>query len=627
MYKIALINMPFAGLQMPSLALTQLKSVVEAEFKDRVAVEILYLNHDFAHYLGIELSQMLTLSSEAHVSDVGDWLFRQVAFPDLPDNTEAYFRRFFPTRTPQIEGMKRTVLQKRQGLDAFMSSLIDKYKIADADIVGFTSMFSQNVASFALARKLKHKNPRLITVIGGANCEAPMGQEIAKNVRSIDFVFSGPGLKSFPEFVAHCMNREFEKCHGIRGVLSRRNCGLSTLTPLSVVGEELDIDVPVKLDYSEFLETYRKNFAHANIKPVLLFETSRGCWWGQKAHCTFCGLNGQSMNYRAMSPERALAQFEHLFTYAPYVDRFESVDNIMPKEYMQEVFAKLNPPENVSFFYEVKADLTAEQVEILARAHVKSVQPGVEALNTSTLKLMRKGTSVFQNVRLLKNCVTFDVHPAWNLLIGFPGEREDVYKKYLADIPLLTHLPPPTGVFPVRFDRYSPYFVKAEEYGLDLVPVDYYELIYPFSKESLKNMAYYFTDRNFGADYIKWATKWIGELRAKVSQWQAIWNQNGNSQPQLFFKENGQSNVVHDSRNGKTSEYDVGELGREVLAYLDDKPKELADLAKKMSHISGFDPAREVAALQAKGLVFQEGERYLNLVLPKEPPKMTRAFS
>jgi hypothetical protein len=225
----------------------------------------------------------------------------------------------------------------------------------------------------------------------------------------------------------------------------------------------------------------------------------------------------------------------------------------------------------------------------------------------------------------LKNCVTFDVHPAWNLLIGFPGEREEVYRKYVADIPLLTHLPPPTGVFPVRFDRYSPYFTKAKEYGLDLVPVDYYELIYPFSRESLMNMAYYFTDRNFGADYVKWATKWLGELRAKVGQWQAIWN--GNGQPKLFFKENGHSTVVHDSRRGKAIEYDVGEVGREVLAYLDEKPKELGDLAKKMSHIQGFDPAREVAALQAKGLIFQEGERYLNLVLPKEPPKMTKAFS
>jgi magnesium-protoporphyrin IX monomethyl ester (oxidative) cyclase len=164
--------------------------------------------------------------------------------------------------------------------------------------------------------------------------------------------------------------------------------------------------------------------------------------------------------------------------------------------------------------------------------------------------------------------------------------------------------------------------MKAREYGLELAPVDYYELIYPFSRESLMNLAYYFTDENYGADYIKWATKWIGDLRDKVGQWRAIWNQN--SQPRLFFKENGHSTVVHDSRTGTAIEFDIGEVGRTVLTYLDEKPKELGDVAKKMGHISGFDPAREIAMLQAKGLIFQEGDRYLNLVLNKESPQMSR---
>ncbi len=622
MYKIALVNMPFAGLLMPSLALTQLKSVVDAEFKDRVSVKIHYLNHDFALYLGVDLTQNLSISTESYISGIGDWMFRQTAFPELLDNTETYFRRFFPTRTPQIEAMKQVVLQKRKGLDAFLNGLIDKYEIAEADLVGFTSMFSQNVASFALARKLKEKNPKIINVIGGASCETPMGQEIAKNFKPIDFVFSGPGIKSFSQFVRHRLDGEFDKCHSIHGVFSRRNCGLGTLTPLTVIGEEVDINVPIELDYDEFLETYHKHFGEAHKKPVLLFETSRGCWWGQKAHCTFCGLNGQTMNYRTMSPDNALAQFDKLFNYAEQVDRFDAVDNIMPKTYLQDVFTRLKPPANVGLFYEVKADLTEEEMQIISGAHVRWVQPGVEALNTSTLQLMKKGTSVFQNLRLLKNCIAYNVHPGWNLLIGFPGEHEEVYKKYLKDIPLLTHLPPPVDVYPVRFDRYSPYYMRAQEYGLDLVPMDYYAFIYPFSRGSLMNLAYYFADRNFSAEYRKWTAKWLGQLRGKVVQWRAVWNQNQNTQPQLFFKENGHSTWVHDSRTGKAVEYDIGEIGRQVLAYLDDKPRELSDLAKKMGHISGFDAAREVTTLQSKGLIFQEGERYLNLVLAKEPPKM-----
>ncbi len=42
MYKIQLINMPFPLLNLPSIALTQLESVVEEMFGDQVSVEVSY---------------------------------------------------------------------------------------------------------------------------------------------------------------------------------------------------------------------------------------------------------------------------------------------------------------------------------------------------------------------------------------------------------------------------------------------------------------------------------------------------------------------------------------------------------------------------------------------------------
>jgi radical SAM superfamily enzyme YgiQ (UPF0313 family) len=43
----------------------------------------------------------------------------------------------------------------------------------------------------------------------------------------------------------------------------------------------------------------------------LLFEASRGCWWGAKHHCTFCGLNGLSMTFRSKSADRAYSEIKH----------------------------------------------------------------------------------------------------------------------------------------------------------------------------------------------------------------------------------------------------------------------------------------------------------------------------
>lgn len=52
------------------------------------------------------------------------------------------------------------------GLDEFMDQLIDGHGLHEFDLMGFMSMVAQNVASFALARKLKERNPGLITVRG-----------------------------------------------------------------------------------------------------------------------------------------------------------------------------------------------------------------------------------------------------------------------------------------------------------------------------------------------------------------------------------------------------------------------------------------------------------------------------
>jgi ribosomal peptide maturation radical SAM protein 1 len=616
-YSITLINMPFANLASPSIALTQLKQVLDAELEGQVSVDILYLNHDFARYLGRDLYSYMMGSSDSQDSGLGDWFFRQVAFPDLISNAGAYFTRYFPYRTDKMNDLKRLLLDKRRGLDAFMNQVVSDYDLGQAGLVGFTSMFMQNVASFAMARKVKERNQKVVTMMGGANCESPMGQIIAKRVDQIDYVFSGPGLKTLPRFVRSLLNGEIERCDSINGVFSKRSY-LFQSGP-EAIGEEMSIDSPIPLDYRPFLSRLETSFPNKEIKPILPFETSRGCWWGERAHCTFCGLNGLSMAYRAMAPELALKQFDSLFSFAPTVSKIEAVDNILPKSYLREVLPLINTPESMSIFYEVKADLSEQDVQVLAKARVQSIQPGIESLATSTLKLMRKGTSSFQNLVLLKYCLMYGVKPAWNLLIGFPGEGADVYRKYVNDLPLLVHLPPPTGVYPVRFDRYSPYFVKADEYGLDLHPLDFYSLVYPFSEDELSNLAYYFADVNANAEYAQTMSKWIDSIREKMDRWIGLWKGWGQqSRPKLYFK--GDSDEIYDSRDGKAIEYRVGETGKKILDLISKRPRRLGDLTKALADIEAIDPPKEVQSLQEKGLVFQENDQFLSLVVNGNEP-------
>ena len=112
MFRISLVNMPFSNLALPSIALTQIKSVVESRFEDQVSVEVLYLSHDIAKYLGTDFYGFLATSMDSLNTGLGDWLFRQSAFPELPDNTEKYLQRYFPAQTPEMELLKKLIRQK-----------------------------------------------------------------------------------------------------------------------------------------------------------------------------------------------------------------------------------------------------------------------------------------------------------------------------------------------------------------------------------------------------------------------------------------------------------------------------------------------------------------------------------
>lgn len=615
--RVALVNMPFASLQYPSLALTQVQTVLQAEFADRVAVDVHYFSHDFGRFFGQQVYQEIALSSDHLYAGLGDWLFRPIAFPDAPENSAEYFRRFYPRQTPESAKFRTLIETKRAALDRFLDRLIASYGLLDADVVGLTSMFAQTVACIALARRLKDQRPDIVTVLGGANCEGAMGRAIASHIAPIDFVVSGPGLISFPELVRR-LERGAVEGPPIAGIVpnvrSPIAAGLGALPEVDL-GPERPIDDVVLLDYTPFLDAFERQYPLGTVEPTLLFETSRGCWWGAKAHCTFCGLNGSTMTYRSMSAAHALEQFQRLFEYAPRCPKLSCVDNILPKSYLHDVLPHLHPPPGVGIFYEIKADLSAEDVRTLSLAGVRTVQPGIESLSTSTLKLMRKGTSVFTNLRLLIYCRLYDVSPMWNLLMGFPGEEEAVFDKYIRDIPLLYHLMPPSGTYPVRFDRFSPYFEAPSAYGIELSPLDMYQYVYPFSRETIKELAYYFLDENFSANYQVAMRSKIQPTRDAVVHWQQRFGGvDGGLPAELFLEEQDGAWIVNDSRSGA--------LVRATLS--NERHMLLARLAQPVNRPELADH-ESLDWLCAQGFVFQENDRVMSIVAPEVPARVAVA--
>ncbi|MFI2763477.1 RiPP maturation radical SAM C-methyltransferase [Streptomyces echinatus] len=608
--QIALVNMPFADWNRPSFALGQLSTLVQREFDGRARARVCYLNQDMAEFFGARLYESLSVSHDHVDTGIGDWLFRHIAFPGVPDTTAEYFQRYY--RGARWEDFRAQILRARVGLLSFCEELIDRYRLDEADIVGFSSMFAQHVPSMALARLIKERNPRGLVVLGGANCEAPMGAVVAEHVPAVDFVFSGPALTTFGEFVQCVLDDDVERADAVPGILSSRNCGNPRFR--AAIGAERDIDDFFLPDYASFFDALDD---HAELRrtgtsePILFFETSRGCWWGQRSHCTFCGLNGESMAFRAMAPDLAVEQFTWLFGFAPEYTSFFCTDNVMPRNYPREVFPRLDPPPGTEIFYEVKLPLSRQDLRAMTDAGVTVVQPGIEALASSTLKLMGKGTTAFQNLQFLKNCAEFGIRPEWNLLIGFPGEDPAVYRKYAEELRDFVHLIPPHGVYMVRFDRFSPYFKRSDEYGLSLKPVDYYALTYPFDEAALSDLAYFFADQNL-AEYMLNAVERHDELSRLVAEWRAAWDGERGAELRLVADDDG-GLAVRDSRSGVLRVHPVDAATGRLLRRLSSpaKPDQLArdwpegpdDLSERLADLAGHR------------FLFTENGRVLSLVL------------
>jgi len=642
--QLKLINMPFGHLAMPSLALTQLKAVLDREFADEIRSEVLYLNMDVAHADGVPTLYDHALSNHGYMTGFGDWLFRQVAFPNAPDNADAYLERFYFDESEISRTVRHYVRTRRHTLADLLDALIERHALLEADIVGFTSLFAQTLPSAAMAARLKLANPGVVTLLGGPACEGAMGQEMARCLPAIDYVFCGPALKSLPTFIARRLQARAdadddngagtgpsaEATHpsplpggelppgrgegwvaSIAGVC-RNDESSSEVSPH---GEPLEWGrVPVP-DYSDFLSTHELHFPGGDIPPALPFQTSGGCWWGEKSLCCFCGLNGPDCSFDAMPPEMALQQFNHLAGYAPRARLLMAVDNIMPAHYPEDVFRRLEPAAGICVQYEVRPTLTSPQLEYLERAGVRLLQPGIEALATPSLRLMRKGLSAFDNIGFLKRCSEHDIILRWNLLLFSPGENEATYEKYLADIPRLAHLHPPEGAFPVNFVRYSQYAETPEAFGLDLHPQDFYALTYPVAAQSLGRLAAVFVDRN--AEPAK-QDAWLDAIHAAIQRWRTrYFNSDEQTQARLVLYEREESRpAIYDSRTGEEVRYGISDVTRDILRFLE-KPRREDMIVEQFA-----PPHGTLDDMRGRGLLFEEGNRLMSLVI--EPPAAER---
>ncbi len=515
MKKVLLVSMPLGALDRPSLGLSLLKArLTEAGYE----CDVRYLGFTFAEFIGHDDYQWLCYQVP-YTAFAGDWSFTQALYGERPETDHDYVQEILRGFWHLSEEDIARILNIRSLVPHFVNYCLAAVSWDDYLIVGFTSTFEQNMASLALAKQLKEIYPGISLVFGGANWEGDMGLELHRQFPFVDYVCSGEAEESFPALVGHLLSGESGnvKLAAIPGIVYRDRKGKSISTGPSDMIREMD-SLPVP-DFSDYFQDLQQCTVSAPISPTLLLETSRGCWWGAKSHCTFCGLNGGTMAFRSKSPRRALDELEQLVDLWQFTN-VEVVDNILDMKYFNDMLPALARAErSLQIFYEVKSNLSRAQVRLLSEAGVNRIQPGIESLSDHVLKLMRKGTTALRNIQLLKWAQEYNVTVEWNILYGFPGETVEDYRRTLELLPAIRFLRAPCATGPIRLDRFSPYHNAPAEFGLHNVrPMKAYSYLYPFEQEVVGRISYYF-DFDYGKECDP--TGYAAEVIAFVNDWRA----------------------------------------------------------------------------------------------------------
>ncbi len=610
--RVALVSMPFSHVEYPSAALGLLKAIL---LENGMPCDDFYFHVEFATFAGITEASFVFHQDR---NFAGDYVFSgeltgpgkfetnyfervrksEMVAPDLIDEFEEIISRLRSVVVPQ-----------------YLDKIIDEHDWGRYSLIGFTSTFQQQTATLAFAKRLKQRYPDVPIALGGANAWGEMGLAWLEYAPELDYVCLGEGDASLPRLITALQHGQ--SIASIPNLAFRRD-GKVQQGPQQAVTNMDSLPIP---NYDTYFEQIRKlgidKHPDWQQRHAITFEASRGCWWGESRHCVFCGLNAATMNYRSKSPERVYDEITTL-SRRHGVKSLYAVDNILDRRYIPTLFRRLDDDgSDVSLFFEIKSNMRLDEIRDMRRAGVTAVQPGIESLSTSLLRLMRKGVTGIQNVFLLKWCAYFHIEVEWTLLSGFYMENPEHYEEQIQWMNHLFHLQPPRGRSPIILERYSPLFDYPEQFGIENVRANaIYHCLYPNPNWDLNRIAYYFDCESEG----RLPQEYFAHVDGTISRWYEALARDAMFS-YSWLDEAGI--ILTDTRCNTTPEkYSIASPYAELfeLAGLELSSAESiqANLEREFSRrlsIEAISNCLEVFVRQ--GWAINEGKRYLTLAVPE----------
>lgn len=432
MYDVVFTCTPGYALSMPNYALSLLKGELGRAF---ISAKIVYSNHRMYTFFREDAKK--GLYTALNTIDFGwELLFSHyTGFSVEKDAYEAIKAagEKFPGNkeiTYVYENWER--IYKAAG--DFLEQEADYLLSFNPKIIGASLFYQQFNVTVALFNVIKRKRHEVITVVGGFFCNPPNSRTLVKYAKNIDYVTCGEGdfhiAKSYPLLIQKDL-KALEQLYPYYDYKGKE--------PLAVYGKTPDISEIALPEYSDYASQLLENDFKIHTRLPLIYEASRGCWWGR---CKFCGLNWGHSEFRTKSPERIIREIKALEEkYRP--SEIALSDNILSMDLINSLPDGDQGSDKRYLFAEVKSNLTEEQIRRLKVFGFHSLQPGIESLQDDILKLMDKGVRAIKQVEFIKHCRRYGIEVTYNIMYGFYEEKEEWYEEMVSRFPLIHHLSPP----------------------------------------------------------------------------------------------------------------------------------------------------------------------------------------
>ena len=610
MPRIALISPPWPLFNRPSIQLGALKAFVRNRLP-QVQVD--------THHIYLSVADLLGYDLYGQVSEK-TWLSEAPYAALLYPEKRETIARFWRTQSSRLSLSKKWDFNETlDKLEDDSQGILSRVNWQDYGLVGLSICYGQLTSALYFIRHLKRAAPDLKVVIGGSACAGDLGLSLLDLFSEIDYVISGEGELPLVHLIKRLDRSDGEgKMDPTPGLFDRNDrleTGAQDFSQLPALDQ---LPMP---DYKDYFSLLNSLDPEKGFIPKLPMEVSRGCWWGKniggKAHsgCAFCNLNLQWQGYRAKSHEKVVSELNAL------TDEYQTLsvsfmDNLLPSKDLVGLFDKIAAlKKDLRLFAEIRATASLGELSAMANAGMREVQVGIEALSSSLLKKIRKGTSAIQNLEIMKNCESPGLpRLSSNIILEFPGSDQMDMKETLANLEFALPFRPLKGIsFWLGYG--SPVWQDPKSYGLKRVHNHpHYAKLFP--PEIFRGLKLIIQGYHGG---LRHQQRLWRPVKKRLEAWNTAYSQlhqHPGSDPILSYQDGGTFLIIRQRRHlADDMTHRLKDTSRKIYLFC----AQNRSLSRILDRFPGFGEEKVRPFLNMmvdKKLMFREGEHFLSLAVP-----------